>query len=225
MIPSDKKVFVSQPMDILYMGVAIPLTHILEVRIGSWLPPISSPPDLVMTILLPNEVQHLIMLINQDYLDTLPSIPAFMEERTPNLAPDTLPISCLAWNVQGAGSQTFISALKDLVRNHQPNVLPLVETHMGGTQALKIASILGYSGHTRVDAMGFSGGIWVYWRPDLVTVEPILKHQQHITMEIKRIGVVPWYFSAVNASRTRLSEEIYGTNSKNFPQHTINLGC
>lgn len=149
-------------------------------------------------MMLPNEVQRLIRMINQAY--TLPSIPMSMEQRTPNLAPDSLPISCMVWNVQGAGSRTFMSALKDLVKTHQPNVLALVETHMGGAQAVKIASMLGYTGHSRVDAMGFSGGIWIYWRPEVVTVEPIIKHHQHITMDIKRVGAMPWYFTAIYAS-------------------------
>ncbi|XP_021748569.1 uncharacterized protein LOC110714370 [Chenopodium quinoa] len=71
-------------------------------------------------------------------MTTLTSIPVSMEERLPNLAPDSLPITCLkrTWE---------------------------------GIKLLRFSSILGYSGHSRVDAMGFSGGIWVYWRPEFVT--------------------------------------------------------
>ncbi|XP_021757503.1 uncharacterized protein LOC110722546 [Chenopodium quinoa] len=93
---------------------------------------------------------------------------------------------------------------------------------MGGDQATKIATILGYDGHTRVDAVGFSGGIWVYWKTDLVTVSPIIKHNQHITMEITRVGATPWYFSAVYASpdptkRRDLWEELnkFASNNSN----------
>ncbi|XP_021726222.1 uncharacterized protein LOC110693409 [Chenopodium quinoa] len=117
-----------------------------------------------------------------------------------NLASNFLPISCMIWNVQGTGSREFMSALKEIVRVNKPNVITLVETHMGGAQAIKIANIIGYSGHTRVDAQGFSGGIWIYWRSELVTVEPIHKHNQYITMEIKRVGDIPWYFTAVYGS-------------------------
>lgn len=62
---------------------------------------------------------------------------------------------------------------------------------MGGEQASRIASILGYTGHSRVDVMGFSGGIWVYWKQELVSVEPIIKQNQYITMNITRIGAMP----------------------------------
>ncbi|XP_021742733.1 uncharacterized protein LOC110708815 [Chenopodium quinoa] len=84
---------------------------------------------------------------------------------------------------------------------------------MGGEQAEKIAKIIGYDGHERVDAMGFSGGIWVYRKKDLVTINPIHKHNQHITMEITRVGATPWFFSIVYASpdatkRKELWEEL-----------------
>lgn len=181
-------------MEVPYLATKNLLTHVLEVRIDSWLEQPSEPPE------LPNEVQRLMRLISQAYLTTLPSLPDLMVDRLPNLAPDNLPISCMVWNVQGAGNRNFVSALKEVVREHKPNVIALVETHMAGTQAQKIATILGYMGHTRVDAMGFSGGIWIYWKPELVTVEPILKHNQHITMDITRVGATPWYFTAVYAS-------------------------
>ncbi|XP_021762519.1 uncharacterized protein LOC110727260 [Chenopodium quinoa] len=71
---------------------------------------------------------------------------------------------------------------------------------MGGQQAQNIATILNYGGYTRVDAQGFSGGIWIYWHPELVTVEPIIKNGQFIAMDIKKVGCEPWYFTVVYAS-------------------------
>lgn len=199
-VPLEKTLCVGQVMEAPYLITATPLTHILEVRMETWIESNLEPPEVVVTMLLPNEISRLLRLISQAFMTSLPSIPVSMEYRIPNLAPDTLPISCMIWSVQGAGSRSFVVALKELVSVNQPNVLTLVETHMGGEQALKIASILGYSGHTRVDAQGFRGGIWVYWKPELVSVEPILKHNQHITMDITRVFGQPWYFTAVYAS-------------------------
>ncbi|XP_056695832.1 uncharacterized protein [Spinacia oleracea] len=123
-----------------------------------------------------------------------------MEDTILNLCLNSPSITCMVWNVQGAGNHNFISALKEVVRSNRPNVIALIETHMGGQQAQKISTVLGYSGRTRVDAQGFSGGIWIYWKPELVLVETILKHNQHITMDIKRVGDTPWYFTAVYAT-------------------------
>ncbi|KAL2899619.1 Nucleolar protein 6 [Bienertia sinuspersici] len=48
---------------------------------------------------------------------------------------------------------------------------------MGGMQAEHIAAMLGYDGSMRVDAKGFTSGIW-----------------------ITRVREIPWYFSAIYAS-------------------------
>lgn len=96
-----------------------------------------------------------------------------------------------------AESRVFMAVLKDMVRRNHPFVIALVETHMGGDQATKISQSLGYYGHTRVDAIGFRGGIWVYWQPGLVTVEPITKHEQFIMMNITQVGTIPWYITAI----------------------------
>lgn len=151
-------------------------------------------------ISIPNEIHRLMGLLSNAYTSSLPRIPMLMEERFPPNNINTLPISCLIWNVQGVGSRAFLVVLKDLVKQNKPNVIALLETHMGGTQAEKIAKALCFSGHSRVDAQGFSGGIWVYWRKEEVTVEPILKEEQYITMTITRNGSMPWYFSAIYAS-------------------------
>ncbi|KAL2906615.1 PHD finger protein 20-like protein 1 [Bienertia sinuspersici] len=73
-------------------------------------------------------------------------------------------------------------------------------TGIGGDRAEQIGTIIGYQGHVHVDAIGFSGGIWVYWRPEEVTIDPISYSNQCITMEIKRVEGEPWFFSVVYAS-------------------------
>ncbi|XP_048493944.1 uncharacterized protein LOC104905805 [Beta vulgaris subsp. vulgaris] len=110
-----------------------------------------------------------------------------MVYRLPGNIHNTLPISCLIWNVQGARSRAFMAALKEILKRNKLNIVVLVETHMRGDHAEKLARVFGFSGHTRVDAVGFSGGIWVYWRQEEVTVDPIIKHDQFITMNVTRV--------------------------------------
>lgn len=52
------------------------------------------------------------------------------------------------YGVECARGREFISVLKEVIRLHKPTVLALVETHMGGEQVVRIATMLGYSGHT-----------------------------------------------------------------------------
>lgn len=130
-----------------------------------------------MNLMIPNEISRLLRLVSLVFLTTLPSVPVLMEERLPNFPVASNPISLMIWNVQGAGSNSFAASLKELVQIHKPEVLALLETHMGGDRARQIASILKFSGHTRVDACRFSGGIWIYRHNESVTVEPIRKHE------------------------------------------------
>lgn len=151
-----------------YLVTATPLTHILEVRIETWFNPNLEMPELIMTLMLPNEINRIMRLISQAYMTTLTSIPDLMIDKLPPIAIDTFPITCMVWNVQGAGSRAFSLALKELIRIHKPVVLVLVETHMGGAQALKLLRCWG----TRVtpawmrlalaEAYGFIGKkIWL----------------------------------------------------------------
>ncbi|KAL2898046.1 putative RNA-directed DNA polymerase from transposon X-element [Bienertia sinuspersici] len=142
--------------------------------------------------MLLNHIRDAAASINSNHLITMNNLS--------HLAQNYSPVSCMVWNVQGTGDRAFLAVLKEIIRTHQPNVLALVETHMGGDHAVRMASILGYNGHVRVDAQGFSGGIWVYWNKNIVTVEPIRQHEQYIIMEIARVGEIPWYFTAVYAS-------------------------
>ncbi|XP_021836152.1 uncharacterized protein [Spinacia oleracea] len=104
------------------------------------------------------------------------------------------------WNVQGAGKQAFMATLREIVRINNPSVIVLVETYLSGEKAQRICDRVGYSGQTRVEAQGFSGGIWLFWKREEVTVTPLEYHGQHLTVEIEKLGEAPWLFSAVYAS-------------------------
>lgn len=51
-----------------------------------------------------------------------------------------------------------------------------------------------------MDAAGFSGGIWMFWRSNQVTVTAFEEHSQHLTVKISKLGETPWLFSAIYAS-------------------------
>ncbi|XP_021835969.1 uncharacterized protein [Spinacia oleracea] len=169
-----------------------------EVEIHSWTTPNQEKRELMVTLKLPTDIMQALTLMYNACMNAFPNSTSLMNNT--NIINDAPPITCMVWNTQGAGSGEFLSALKELLRCHKPMVFSLVETHMGGDQEMKIATATSYSGHTRVDAQGYSGGIWVYWKPELVNVDPIHQHQQYISMEITRNGEAPWYFSAIYAS-------------------------
>ncbi|XP_021714955.1 uncharacterized protein LOC110682912 [Chenopodium quinoa] len=67
-------------------------------------------------------------------------------------------------------------------------------------KATQICNKIGFSGQLRVEAQGFQGGIWLFWRTDKVTVTPFGDHSQHLTVQIAKFGDDPWLFSAIYAS-------------------------
>ncbi|XP_021721963.1 uncharacterized protein LOC110689485 [Chenopodium quinoa] len=107
-------------------------------------------------------------------------------------------IKVLVWNVQGVGNK--LSAIREIVRINRPSIMALVETHMSGVDADKICEKINFSGQLRVEAQGFSGGIWLFWKSEEISVTPYGNHSQHLTILISKNGETPWLFSAIYAS-------------------------
>ncbi|XP_074315106.1 uncharacterized protein LOC141651286 [Silene latifolia] len=114
----------------------------------------------------------------------------------------------MVWNIQGTGNRNKISALKEVVKTYKPSILALVETHMGGNHAENIRQIIGYDGHIRVDAIGFSGGIWVYWKTNLIKFEPVYEDSTLWTEleNFARTNNKPWLM-AEDFNETRSLDE------------------
>lgn len=126
--PLEKTLCVGSPMDLPYLVTETPPDPQLGGQDGNMDQADREPPELVVTMLLPNEINRLVRFISQAYMTLLPTIHVSMVDRLPNLAPDTFPMTCMIWNVQGARSTAFTSSLKELFRMHKPFVLALVET-------------------------------------------------------------------------------------------------
>lgn len=62
-------------------------------------------------------------------------------------------MNILRWNVRGAEGDDFRHSFRD--------VMILTETRVSGERANVIIASLGFERYTKVDAMGFAGGIWV----------------------------------------------------------------
>ncbi|KAL2922740.1 hypothetical protein RDABS01_014231 [Bienertia sinuspersici] len=142
-----------------------------------------------------------------------------MEDRIPmTIQTNLTPISFLIWNTQGAGNQAFVSALKEVVRCNKPTVIALMETHMDGEYAESLLPKIGFNGHLRVDAEGFSGGIWLYWKREIINVGPINKSTQYLTVEISRNCEEPWFFTAIYANARSAKKNELWQFLKDFAQ-------
>lgn len=69
----------------------------------------------------------------------------------------------MCWNYRGAGSKEFELEMKNLLREHKPIVLILLEPWVSGEKADRICRKLRKNRWVCSEASGFSGGVWVLW--------------------------------------------------------------
>ena len=72
-------------------------------------------------------------------------------------------ISIMYWNVQGAASSNFCRAFRTIVNNYKPSLVVLREPSISGSKADEFIKKSGFDNSYHVEAVGFSGGIWLLW--------------------------------------------------------------
>ena len=96
-------------------------------------------------------------------------------QRASFLTPNKMKIKM--WKVRGAAHPDTHTQmhLRQLLRQHKPDILFLTETGLGGVRAEELFREIPYSGLERVDPVGFSGGIWLFWNKGETTIDLIAK--------------------------------------------------
>ena len=75
-----------------------------------------------------------------------------------------------------------LNTLTELLTRYNLAILVLVETKVSGPTADEIHKKIGFDGTHRVEAQGFSGGIWLLWRRP--TIEFVKYTDQFVTIEV-----------------------------------------
>ncbi|KAK8663563.1 hypothetical protein V6N13_083375 [Hibiscus sabdariffa] len=84
--------------------------------------------------------------------------------------------------------------------NHTPDLVVFVEPRISGCKADSVIAALGFPYSHRVEAIGFSGGIWLAWY-DSVSVEVIVNHFQFIHCRVTaKLSGQSVYATAIYAS-------------------------
>lgn len=90
----------------------------------------------------------------------------------------------IVWNCQGAGSKKFMRAARLLIKTHNPSVMALLETKVSGDRANDICKKLNFSNWIRIEAIGFSGGIWILWKEE-IDLQVKFTHPQFAISDIR----------------------------------------
>lgn len=104
------------------------------------------------------------------------------------------------WNTRGASGKSFAQALKEYIRSYNPDIIALQEPRCSGDKALIVIRNLGFSHHMIVEARGYSGGIWILWNDDRISIKRISDDDQFLHVELSYPNEMPWYFTVVYAS-------------------------
>ena len=70
-------------------------------------------------------------------------------------------MNIIIWNCRGALKPSFQSHVRELVRVHDPAILVLMETKIGGNKAREISSRLPFDEAVHTDTIGYAGGLWM----------------------------------------------------------------
>lgn len=123
------------------------------------------------------------------------------------------------WNCQGAASTSFRRSLKFLIRVHDPNIVCLLKPKVSCYHAHKKYIAIGFDERLRVEAVGFSGGIWVLWKAN-IHLEVLHTHPQFVVLQVCHINASPWLLFVVYGSPNQaLRRKIFSDLS----QQTLNL--
>ncbi|CAL1361959.1 unnamed protein product [Linum trigynum] len=106
------------------------------------------------------------------------------------------------WNCRGAGSRKFIRVFKEYKRKHNPNIVIIVEPRVSGATAQNVIKEMGYDKQLVVDALGFSGGIWLLWNEAEFNISRVDSQAQFIHVLAARTGRPEdkWNLTAVYAN-------------------------
>ena len=121
-------------------------------------------------------------------------------------------LSFLFWNCQGAASQSFRRIFRMFTQSYKPQLVALCEPRISGVKTNDFIRHSGYDHSHRVEAAGFSGGIWLLWKAGLdVTI--LINHRQYIHLQVSdKRGLITWvtaiYASHVPSLRNSLWNDL-----------------
>ena len=122
-------------------------------------------------------------------------------------------MNVIIWkNCRGTLKPSIQNRIRDLVQNHNPAILVVMETRVGGARAREITDRLPFDG----DTIGYAGGLWVLWNSDKVEVSPLATIKQEIHTMVKvHFPNACWLLSAVYASPRSAERHILWNNLNN----------
>lgn len=79
-------------------------------------------------------------------------------------------MNIVIWNSRVVLKPRFQNHVRELTQNHNPALLVITETRLGGDRAKEITDSLPFEGAIHFETIGHFGGIWLLWNSNMVEV-------------------------------------------------------
>ncbi|XP_030924769.1 uncharacterized protein LOC115951760 [Quercus lobata] len=117
--------------------------------------------------------------------------------------------------IEGARKPAFKNHVRELVHIHDPAILIVMETRVGGVRAKEITDELPFDRVIHTDIIGFAGGLWLLWNEDRVDISQLANTEQEIHVIVKvRSSNLNWLLSAIYASPRCAERQVLWSNLK-----------
>ena len=97
--------------------------------------------------------------------------------------------------------------------NHQPLIMVIIETRVGGDRAERIIAEFPFDGFYTTDTVGYVGGLWLLWKKEEVEISVLSSIEQeiHATMKVCSSNLT-WIISPMYASPCLTERKILWSN-------------
>ncbi|XP_065638284.1 uncharacterized protein LOC136071198 [Quercus suber] len=94
-------------------------------------------------------------------------------------------MNILLWNCRGALNADFKRRVLEITVNHQPSIMVITETRVGGDRAQRIIADLPFDGYYTTDTIGYAGGLWLLWKKEEAEISVLSSTEQEIHATVK----------------------------------------
>ncbi|KAA8521066.1 hypothetical protein F0562_011782 [Nyssa sinensis] len=137
--------------------------------------------------------------------------------------PHIFSMKIISWSCIVAGSVQFHHTFRELMRNYNPDVVILLETTVQSCGVLSFFNDLGLQRNFIIEEDGRSGGIWLLWILDQVSVQNFGSNNQDIHAVISKKNYKDWVLSAVYGSPNSRSRDLPWTNMSSVANTIMDL--
>lgn len=106
----------------------------------------------------------------------------------------------MIWNCRGAGGRNFHNLIKDYMRIYKLDFIAILEHRISGSTTDRVINKTSLIEGARVDACGFSGGIWCLWKSNILPISFVRSSRYCIHLKMNFNSPSFWYFSVIYAS-------------------------